>query len=97
MSEDNSTLSIEEAVLPAPLLQMYLEKLKIPVSPGAFKSACQKAQQQIQSVIPAQRVHAILTAAELKDVRPAQLLWRRFDQRRLPALVWHEASWHWIA
>lgn len=93
MLDNDTTQSIEEAILPPVLLQMYLEKLKVPVNSGAFRTACQKAQQQIQSANPVQRVHAILTEAALKDVRPAQLLWRRFDQRRLPALVWHEASW----
>jgi len=36
----------------------------------------------------------ILVQAEVKNVRPVQLIWRRFDLRRLPALVAYQGEWY---
>ena len=42
---------------------------------------------------PADWVRSVANHAQLKGVSVLQLVWRRFDQRRLPALVWMEGAW----
>ncbi len=41
-----------------------------------------------------ERVRRLLASARLNGATPAMLPWRRFDQRRLPALVEHAGTWY---
>lgn len=79
--------------IPAPALQRLLNLLHVSVEPGALEQACAQAQQQFEEEPPAQRISFIFHALQLKGVQPAQLRWSRFDQRRLPALLFHNQEW----
>lgn len=82
------------AFLPATLLYLLLQRLGVSVDLGELQAACARAEQNLPAVRPADQASYILTQAQLKGVQPIQLAWRRFDLRRLPALVLHEAAWY---
>nr|VFJ62879.1 MAG: ATP-binding cassette, subfamily C, LapB [Candidatus Kentron sp. DK] len=77
---------------PAPLLHALLGKLGVSVGRGPLEQARGRAAKNPDGSL-ARQIHAILTEARVMNVTPAQLPWRRFDQRRLPALVFHEDNW----
>ena len=86
--------AVEGKAPPAALLHQLLAQLNVSADLQALHSACAKAEQSLPAVQPAERVRFILTQVQLKGVQPIQLAWRRFDLRRLPALVLHEDAWY---
>lgn len=82
--------------LPASVLKLLLDRLGISVQAGALRSVCDKVQQGKSDLTPTQRLNFIFHALEIKGVQVAQLRWSRFDQRRLPAMIYHEQSWKLI-
>jgi len=80
-------------LLPAALLHRLLLQLDIRADLHVLQAACAKAEKDLPAVQPVDQARYILTQAQLKGVQPIQLGWRRFDLRRLPALVLHEGSW----
>lgn len=82
------------APLPAALLQQLLQQLRVHAELADLQAACAKAEQNLPAVPPVDEARYILTQAQLKGVQPIQLPWRRFDLRRLPALVLHEGVWY---
>lgn len=79
-------------LVPAGLLHQLLLKLGVAAELQGLIAACAKAA-HLPAVSPADQVRYILTQAQLKGVQSVQLIWRRLDLRRLPALVWHEDRW----
>jgi len=92
---DNATPrdGTQSASLPAALLQRLLLALEVSASLRDVQAACVKAEQSLPAVQPVDQARFILTQLQLKAVQPIQLIWRRFDLRRLPALVRHEDAW----
>jgi len=92
---DNQTSSAEKqhSVIPASLLHKLLSVLEVPVGLAELQEACTKANAQLPDVSGGDQARFIFTQLKLKGVQPAQLMWRRFDLRRLPALVCHEKIW----
>ncbi|UTW07210.1 peptidase domain-containing ABC transporter [Pseudomonas benzenivorans] len=86
--------AVEGKAPPAALLHQLLAQLNVSADLQALHGACAKAEQSLPAVQPAERVRFILTQVQLKGVQPIQLAWRRFDLRRLPALVLHEDVWY---
>jgi len=82
--------------LPAGVLKLLLDRLHVPVQAGALHKACEQAQQGMDEAAPAQRIIAILKILQLKGIQPAQLRWSRFDQRRLPAMLFHQDQWQLV-
>lgn len=80
----------------APALHALLGKLKVSVEPGALSQAHARAVQALPDAKPGEQLRRCLAEAGIKDVQPAILPWRRFDPRRLPALLWLEDAW-WLA
>lgn len=80
--------------LPALLLHRLLQQLGVRADLAELQGACAKAVQHLPDVQPVDQARTILTHAQLKGVQPVQLVWRRFDLRRLPALVAHEGAWY---
>lgn len=83
---------IHQAALPAPLLIQLFEKLKTPVSSGALIKACALSEQQAEAS-PMERFNAIAKQIKLRGAQPAALWWRRFDRRKLPALLFFQDRW----
>ena len=83
--------------LPAALLHRLLQQLDVRADLHQLQAACAKAEKDLPAVQPVDQARYILTQAQLKGVQPIQLGWRRFDLRRLPALVLHEGSWYQAA
>ncbi len=85
----------DPAVIPltAELLLRLLNRLEVNVDAAQLQTACDKAVATLPDVQPVERLRFILTEAQLKGVQPIQLGWRRFDLRRLPALVCHLGGW----
>ncbi|WP_298450563.1 ATP-binding cassette domain-containing protein [uncultured Marinobacter sp.] len=81
------------SAIPPELFRQLLEKLGVSVDAAPLQAACDKATQTLPDVQPVERARFILTETQLKGVQPIQLGWRRFDLRRLPALVCHQAEW----
>ncbi len=77
-------------------LQALLGKLRVPVKAALLLQADARVRQTMPDARPMDQLRRILAEAELRDVQPALLPWRRFDQRRLPALLWFEEVW-WLA
>lgn len=78
----------------AALLHRALARVGVAVDARALEPACAHASQVLAQLRPAEWLRHVLAQAGVKGVVPVQLGWRRFDQRRLPALVWHQARWH---
>ena len=81
-------------MIPAQLLYQLLKQLDVPAQLNDLQQACTKAQANLPSIQPVDQARYILTHAQLKGVQAVQLVWRRFDLRRLPALVLHEDAWY---
>lgn len=79
--------------IPAALLQRLLSQLGVAVDGNSLAESSLRAQQTLPELRPAERLGKVLIQAQVKGVAPIQLGWRRFDVRRLPALVWHEEQW----
>lgn len=82
--------------VPLPELQALLGKLRIGVNPGALAQAHMRVAQTLPETRVPDLLRRTLAEAGLKDVQTALLPWRRFDPRRLPALLWFEQNW-WLA
>jgi len=80
--------------LPAAVILRLLEQLGLSFSRGKLTQACDTVAQRDGDALPAEMMRKILAQAGLKDVQVAQLFWRRFDQRRLPALVRRDGLWY---
>jgi len=95
MTEPTLNIPPKQALLPAALLHKLLVSIHIPVQLTELQAACQQAEQNLPEEINAvDQARYIFTQAKLKSVQPVQLTWRRFDLRRLPALVLHEDTWY---
>ncbi|QEP41947.1 ATP-binding cassette domain-containing protein [Ectothiorhodospiraceae bacterium BW-2] len=83
---------------PAELLQQLFALLKISVSRGAWRRAVAQIEQTLPAETPLlQRLNGLIKQLKLRGVQPAQLLWRRFDQRKLPVLLWLDGQWLLVA
>lgn len=98
MPDSNKMVDVEvsvrepDQVIPAVLLHQLLLKLGMAAELPLLTAACAKAG-HLAAVHPADQARYILTEAQLKGVQPVQLMWRRLDLRRLPALVWFDDQW----
>ncbi|RYY85819.1 MAG: hypothetical protein EOO24_36180 [Comamonadaceae bacterium] len=77
----------------AALIGRLLARLDVAVQPAALADACARTAATLPNVRPAEWLRHVLVQAGLKGLAPLQLGWRRFDQRRLPALVLHADRW----
>ena len=82
--------------LPANLLKSLFDRLDISVQMGELTQACEQAQTSLTDTDPAKRFSFIAHAIQLKGVQASQLRWSRFDQRRLPALMFFQQQWQLI-
>lgn len=98
MSDFDSVKNAEgqgKANLPAELLQSLLMTLNITIKLNALQAACAKANESLPNTVsPSEQARYIFTQLQLKSVLAVQLPWRRFDLRRLPALVLHQQVWY---
>lgn len=83
--------------LPAPgLVQRLLDALEVAYEPGKLAAAA-AAGPPDGPTSAAQWCRGLLAAAEIKDAAPVVLPGRRFDPRRLPALIRHQQTWYFAA
>ncbi len=107
MTDQNKTIPIDVTAsaspdsfatpnrLPAELLQSLLQTLEVNIEHSVLQAACDKAEETLPAdVAPVDQARYIFTQLQLKTVQPVQLLWRRFDLRRLPALVFYQETWY---
>ncbi len=94
--QDQLDTSFLQQPIPATVLKQLLDKLKISIQAGALNIACQQAQENLESASPTQRISAIFNTLQIKDIRVAQLRWSRFDQRKLPAILFYQEQWQLI-
>ena len=80
-------------MITSPLLQRLLQMLGMASDVSGIDAAVLRADKTLPEVQPGDRVRFILTQAQIKGVQVIQLGWRRFDLRRLPALVQYEGDW----
>lgn len=84
--------------IPATLLQRLLQHLQVPCELQPLEAACAQVQASLPAdVQPAEAVRIVLHHTGIKGAQPVQLGWRRFDIRRLPALVCHAQTWYLAA
>lgn len=93
MSTMDSSSSWQPQRIEAALLRRTLVRLGLDADSKALEEACVRCSRDLPQLRPAEWLRQVLLQAGLKGVAPLQLGWRRFDQRRLPALVWHDAHW----
>ncbi len=80
---------------PAKLLQRLLHQLGVVCALDRLEAAYAKAAEILPTgVQPGEGVRHILAQAQIKGTQSIQLGWRRFDLRRLPALVRHDGAWY---
>lgn len=90
----NSPLSADRITQPTPrLLQRLVYECGVSLSQSKFNKACEKASSLVAEGNPAEWVRNVLTHGGVKGVQPLLITWRRFDQRRLPALVFYDNAW----
>lgn len=77
---------------PRALVQALLARMGLQVQDAPLAQACAQAA-AMPALRPAEWLRQVLLQAGVKGATPAQLGWRRFDQRRLPALVCHGEDW----
>lgn len=90
MSESAEDIGRVEAAL----LHRLLARLGVAVDATTLEQACVRAAEELPQLRPAEWLRHVLVQTGVKSVTPLQLGWRRLDQRRLPALVWHLGHWH---
>lgn len=76
------------------IVQRLLTLLGVKVDARLLSESCAHAAQHDAQLRPAEWLRQVLTQAQVKGVSPIQLGWRRFDVRRLPALLWFDRAWH---
>lgn len=90
-------LTLEQALLhqalPASVLKNLLDKLALSVQAGALVDACQQAQTQLPQAPVIKRLYFVFNTLKLKGIQAAQVRWARFDQRRLPAMLFTHSGW----
>ena len=89
-------LSADPEVPSVELLASLLQRLKQPVAAGALKQAYKQIIDEQNQQSLGQTLSEVFRTMQLKGVQVAQLRWIRFDQRRLPALIWHQQNWYLI-
>lgn len=103
-SEGGVSLSPEElaekdreyvaAPLSADVLFELLRRLNVNVEQDAVENACDRVRQEKPRATPVERVHQVLRDVRQKSLQASQFQWRRFDQRQLPAMIFHCDRWH---
>jgi len=90
-------LTLDQALLhqalPASVLKNLLDKLALSVQAGALVDACQQAQTQLPQAPVIKRLYFVFNTLKLKGIQAAQVRWARFDQRRLPAMLFTHSGW----
>jgi len=86
----------QPTTVPTIFLQQLLARHQVPFQTEKLEAACQKINNTKSKLALIKKIQLIFVEANIKGVRPAQLLWRRFDQRRLPALVFCNNNWHMV-
>ncbi|PKH85499.1 peptidase domain-containing ABC transporter [Colwellia sp. Bg11-28] len=90
-------LTLEQALLqqalPVNVLKNLLDKLETSVQTGALVNACQQAETQLPQAPVIKRLYFVFNALKLKGIQAAQVRWTRFDQRRLPAMLFTHSGW----
>lgn len=94
MTAINMSNKTPELALPASLLHTLLTKLSVVHKLADLQEALDKAAATLPDVQPADTVRYALTQLNIKTVQTVQLNWRRFDLRRLPALVQYQQTWY---
>jgi len=95
MTESIDSTAANPTLLSASLLHKLLTAIDVPIQLTVLETACQQAETNLPDAVSAvDQAHYIFNHAQLKAVQPIQLNWRRFDLRRLPALVLHDDVWY---
>lgn len=96
-TDETAELTLDKALLqqalPVNVLKTLLDKLDVSVQLGALVEACQQAQLQLPQASVNKRLHFVFNAIKLKGIKIAQVRWGRFDQRRLPAMIFTKTGW----
>lgn len=90
------TTALYQQLPGAELLMQLLARLQVPFDRAALLQASAQAGPEAAARGAANGVRQLLLQAGLKNLAPAELSWRCFDQRRLPALVCRAGDW-WLA
>jgi ATP-binding cassette subfamily C protein LapB len=90
-NEMTPPVSVPPAAL---LIHSLLAQLDTKSDLSELQIACEKVKQALPNAQPIEQTRYILQQTQLKTVQPIQLVWRRFDLRRLPALVLHDGQWY---
>ncbi len=85
-------MQMNTPTIPASLLQTLLDRLGVAADGAALARACE-ATADVSPSQPVDHLRVLLTQAGVKGVQPVDLSWRRFDPRRLPALLCHHGQW----
>lgn len=93
--QQNDATGLQQS-LSASVLKLLLDRLGVSVQAGALNKACAQIQQDMGEATAVQRLNAVIQNLKLKGVQAAQLSWSRFDQRRLPAMVFHQGQWQLV-
>ncbi|MGX9416318.1 ATP-binding cassette domain-containing protein [Vibrio sp. WJH972] len=91
----NDTTQNPSSLLPIPNqpLKALLERLNVSVKQGALNNAIKSVDEELTGSPLLTRLGAIFQKLKLRGVQPMELNWHRFDQRRLPALLWLDNQW----
>jgi len=75
-------------------LPHLLSKLAVTYDSKDLNSAMEHVSPSLLADRPVEWVQQVISDAGIPGVRPIQLGWRRFDQRLLPALIYHDSHWY---
>jgi ATP-binding cassette, subfamily C, bacterial LapB len=85
-----------QAMLPVNVLAGLLQRLTVSVEAGALLNACLKAEKEVAGSSPVKRLNNVFNTLQLQGIQVALLGWARFDQRYLPAMIFHQAQWYLV-
>lgn len=78
------------------VMKLMLDNIEAIYEAGEVERACAEAQQDIGPAAPGKRAKFIFEELKLRGVQVSQMPWIRFDQRRLPALVFFQDQWQFV-
>ncbi|MEZ9700394.1 ATP-binding cassette domain-containing protein [Vibrio sp. 10N.261.46.E12] len=81
--------------IPTPVesFKFLLEKLNVPVGKGGLFNALAETEKASPTAPLLMKVNAAIQQAKVTGIQTLTLRWNKMDQRRLPALVWHNEKW----
>lgn len=79
--------------IPQELIQALFAKLGVSVNRGKLVRTWENISHTEPQLEPVDQLNTLIKSIKCSGAQASQLLWRRFDYRKLPVLLWCEGQW----